>query len=80
MARLRLARNHRRTLHLHNLVCRHPPVTATALLGLLSPLVAAIPGAGIAGEALSVFPLIGFALALIAMVAGQVTPLTRGSP
>lgn len=48
------------------------PVTATALLGLLSPLVAAILGASIAGEALTPIQLLGFALALIAMVAGQV--------
>lgn len=50
---------------------RRLPVTATALLGLLSPLVAAILGAAIAGEALTLVQLLGFALALIAMVAGQ---------
>lgn len=50
------------------------PVTATALLGLLSPLVAAILGAAIAGEALTLVQLLGFALALIAMVAGQLPP------
>ncbi|MDN6748550.1 MAG: DMT family transporter, partial [Brevibacterium sp.] len=50
---------------------RRLPVTATALLGLLSPLVAAILGAAIAGEALTLIQLLGFALALIAMVAGQ---------
>lgn len=50
---------------------RRLPVTATALLGLLSPLVAAILGAVIAGEALTLTQLLGFALALIAMVAGQ---------
>ena len=47
---------------------RHLPVTATALLGLLSPLVAAVLGAVVARESLSV-P--GFALALAAMLAGQ---------
>ncbi len=50
---------------------RRLPVTATALLGLLSPLVAAILGAAIAGEALTPIQILGFALALIAMVAGQ---------
>lgn len=50
---------------------RRLPVTATALLGLLSPLVAAILGAMIAGEALTVIQLLGFTLALAAMVAGQ---------
>jgi probable blue pigment (indigoidine) exporter len=50
---------------------RRLPVTATALLGLLSPLVAAILGAAIAGEALTLIQLFGFALALTAMLAGQ---------
>lgn len=50
---------------------RRLPVTATALLGLLSPLVAATLGAVIAGEALTVLQLLGFAIALTAMVAGQ---------
>jgi len=50
---------------------RRLPVTATALLGLLSPLVAAFLGAAIAGEALTPVQLLGFALALLAMVAGQ---------
>lgn len=50
---------------------RRLPVTATALLGLLSPLVAAILGAAIAGEALTLIQLLGFAVALTAMVAGQ---------
>lgn len=53
---------------------RRLPVTATALLGLLSPLVAAILGAAIAGEALSSIQLVGFAVALAAMVAGQLNP------
>lgn len=50
---------------------RRLPVTATALLGLLSPLVAAILGAAIAGEALTLIQLLGFAVALTAMLAGQ---------
>ncbi|MFE6733489.1 EamA family transporter [Microbacterium sp. NPDC057650] len=50
---------------------RRLPVTATALLGLLSPLVAATLGAVIAGEALTLIQLLGFAIALTAMLAGQ---------
>ncbi|MFC0581167.1 EamA family transporter [Micrococcoides hystricis] len=50
---------------------RRLPVTSTALLGLLSPLVAAILGAAIAREALTLTQLLGFALALVAIVAGQ---------
>lgn len=53
---------------------RRLPVTATALLGLLSPLVAAGLGAAIAGEALTPLQLLGFAAALISMVAGQLPP------
>lgn len=53
---------------------RRLPVTATALLGLLSPLVAALLGAVIAGEALTTLQLAGFAIALAAMVAGQLEP------
>ncbi len=50
---------------------RRLPVTATALLGLLSPLVAAILGAVIAAETLTPTQLVGFTVALIAMVSGQ---------
>lgn len=50
---------------------RRLPVTATALLGLLSPLVAATLGAVVAGENLTVVQVLGFAVALTAMVAGQ---------
>lgn len=50
---------------------RRLPVTATALLGLLSPLVAATLGAAIAGEALTLVQVLGFAIALAAMLAGQ---------
>ncbi|RZU63363.1 EamA family transporter [Zhihengliuella halotolerans] len=53
---------------------RRLPVTATALLGLLSPLVAAALGAVFADEALSPVQLAGFALALAALAAGQLTP------
>ncbi|WP_307837273.1 EamA family transporter [Aeromicrobium sp. YIM 150415] len=53
---------------------RRLPVTATALLGLLSPLMAALLGAVIAGEALTLVQLAGFVLALTAMVAGQLSP------
>lgn len=56
---------------------RRLPVTATALLGLLSPLVAAILGAVFAGESLSMIQLLGFAVALIAMVAGQLPSPNR---
>lgn len=56
---------------------RRLPVTATALLGLLSPLVAATLGALLLGELLSLVQILGFALALSAMVAGQLTPRSR---
>lgn len=54
----------------------HLPVTATALLALLSPLVAALMGLGILGETFSVAQLSGFALALLALVAGQLPGLS----
>ncbi|TCP57529.1 putative blue pigment (indigoidine) exporter [Tamaricihabitans halophyticus] len=50
------------------------PVTSTALLGLLSPLVAATLGALILGEGFTLAQLAGFALALAALAAGQLTP------
>nr|WP_147919340.1 EamA family transporter [Ruania zhangjianzhongii] len=53
---------------------RRLPVTATALLGLLSPLVAAVLGVLLLGELLTPVQICGFALALAAMVAGQLTP------
>ena len=49
------------------------PVTATALLGLPSPLVAALAGAVFFGQILTVAQLAGFGLALSALVAGQLT-------
>jgi probable blue pigment (indigoidine) exporter len=53
------------------------PVTATALLGLLSPLVAAAAGALLLSQTLTAPQLAGFALALAALVAGQLTPRRR---
>ena len=53
---------------------RRLPVTPTALLGLLSPLTAALLGSVIAGEALTSIQFLGFALALTAMSAGQLAP------
>ncbi len=55
------------------------PVTATSLLGLLSPLVAALLGTILLGEVLATIQLVGFALALAALVAGQfnLSPLAR---
>ncbi|MGO1173737.1 MAG: EamA family transporter [Actinomycetaceae bacterium] len=55
------------------------PVAPTALLGLLSPLVAATLGALIAGESLDGLQLAGFALALTALAAGQLAPRRRAS-
>lgn len=59
---------------------RRLPVTATALLGLLSPLVAATLGAVVAGEALMPLQLLGFVLALSGMVAGQLSPPRSSAP
>jgi drug/metabolite transporter (DMT) family membrane protein len=59
---------------------RRLPVTATALLGLLSPLVAAILGAAIGGEVLTPAQLAGFTAALTAMVAGQLTSPKKKAP
>ena len=56
---------------------RKLPVTATALLGLVSPLIAAMVGVVFAGESLSASQLIGFGLALVAMVAGQLAAPAR---
>lgn len=49
-------------------------VTATALLVLLSPLVAASLGVFFMGEVFSGLQLLGFVLALAALAAGQLTP------
>ncbi|WP_211658678.1 EamA family transporter [Phytoactinopolyspora halophila] len=50
------------------------PVTATALLGLLSPLVAALIGSLLLSETFTAGQIAGFALALTALVAGQLNP------
>lgn len=55
---------------------RRLPVTATALLGLLSPLVAATLGVVVLGQLLDPIQLVGFVLALTALLAGQLAPHT----
>lgn len=52
------------------------PVASVAVLGLLSPLVAAALGALLLGENLSAVQLAGFALSLAAIAAGQIVPGT----
>lgn len=59
---------------------RRLPVTATALLGLLSPLVAAALGVLVLGQLLAPIQLAGFVLALTALVAGQLAPPARKEP
>ena len=56
---------------------RRLPVTSTALLGLLSPLVAALLGVLIAHEHLGAEQYLGFAIALAAMVCGQLPAPTH---
>lgn len=56
---------------------RRLSVTATSLLVLLSPLVAAALGALLLGQILTPVQIAGFVLALAAMLAGQLTPHTR---
>lgn len=56
---------------------RRLPVTSTAMLGLLSPLVAAALGALFAHERLGPTQCLGFAFALTAMVCAQIPPPTR---
>ncbi|MFD7260391.1 EamA family transporter [Streptomyces sp. NPDC059874] len=56
------------------------PVTATAMLVLLSPLVAALIGALMLGEAFTLGQFAGFGLALAALVAGQLDPSRSRSP
>ena len=56
---------------------RRLPVTSTALLGLLSPLVAALLGSLIAHEHLGAEQYLGFAIALAAMVCGQLPAPTH---
>lgn len=59
---------------------RQLPVTSTALLGLLSPLVAAALGVLVAGESLAPVQILGFGVALAAMLAGQLAPPALGQP
>nr|WP_268978421.1 EamA family transporter [Streptomyces mesophilus] len=53
---------------------RRLPVTATALLVLLSPVVAAVIGALVLDESFTGWQIVGLALALGALVAGQLSP------
>jgi probable blue pigment (indigoidine) exporter len=53
---------------------RRLPVTSTALLALLSPLVAATLGAVFLAETLTPVQLAGFGLSLAALLAGQLSP------
>lgn len=50
------------------------PVTSVAVLGLLSPIVAALLGAVWLGQTLGAVQPVGFALSLAAIVAGQLAP------
>ena len=50
------------------------PVASVAVLGLISPLVAAALGVLLLGETLGTVQLAGFVLALAAVAAGQITP------
>lgn len=54
------------------------PVTSVALLGLLSPLVAAGLGAVVLGETFGPLQLLGFLVALAAIVGGQLPQRTAG--
>ncbi|MFB6720799.1 EamA family transporter [Kribbella sp. NPDC056345] len=53
------------------------PVTSVAVLGLLSPIVAALLGALLLGQSLGPVELTGFALALAAILAGQISPTLK---
>ncbi|MEV6126263.1 EamA family transporter [Streptomyces violaceusniger] len=53
------------------------PVSSVAVLALLSPLVAAVLGAVLLGQTLGPVQLVGFALSLAAIVAGQLPPRAR---
>lgn len=55
------------------------PVTSVAFLAPLSPMVAAVVGVGVLGESLSGIQIAGFALALAAVLAGQLPPRGRRS-
>lgn len=56
------------------------PVVAVALLGLASPLVAALLGVLVLRQGFTTIQLLGFGLALAAIVAGQFTPGRRQWP
>lgn len=56
------------------------PVTATALLVLLSPLTAAVLGALVVGERFTPAQLTGFTLAMLALLAGQLPDRPKQSP
>ncbi|HLS78192.1 MAG TPA: EamA family transporter [Nocardia sp.] len=56
------------------------PVTSVSLLGLLSPLVAALLGAALLGQLLGPVQIVGFVLTLAAVAAGQVPPPARLRP
>lgn len=56
------------------------PVTSAALLGLLSPIVAATLGAIVLGQLLSGLQILGLALALAAIAAGQFDLPVRSAP
>ncbi len=56
------------------------PVSSVAVLGLISPLVAAILGAVVLGQMLGPVQLLGFGFALAAIVASQITPKRRQIP
>ncbi|WP_278235508.1 EamA family transporter [Isoptericola sp. AK164] len=56
---------------------RRLSVVAVAFLGLLSPLTAAVLGAGVLGESMGPAQLAGFGLAMLALVAGQLVPRRR---
>lgn len=53
------------------------PVASVAVLGLLSPLVAAALGALVLNENLGALQLVGFAVSLAAIAAGQMTPAAK---
>lgn len=54
------------------------PVTSVAVLGLLSPLVAAALGMLLLNQTLEAVQVAGFVLALAAIAAGQITPSKKG--
>lgn len=54
------------------------PVTSVAPLSLLSPLMAATVGVTVLDESLSLLQLLGLAIALASVLAGQFTPRARG--